>query len=82
MVQIAEVSVVDGWSFLVAFASSLQVVLNKRIVTLNACIGEVALNMWPINKPGGPLEALMEGIEIDRRNEVHESMTKMSSPMA
>lgn len=81
MVQVDEISVVNGRSFLVPFASPMMVVLNKGIIPLKACIAEVALNMWPINKPSSPLEALIECIEVDGRNEVHESMPEMSSPM-
>lgn len=82
MVQVAEVSVVNGWSFLVPFSSDLLVVLNKRIISLNACIAEKALSMWPINRPWDPLEALIECVKVDWRNEVHESMAEMSSPKA
>lgn len=81
VVQVAEISVVNGWPFVVPFASLLVVVVNKCIVSLNARVAETASSLWLINRPGSPLEALIESIEVDWRNEVHESMTKMSSPM-
>jgi hypothetical protein len=79
VVQVAEISVVNGWSFLVPSAPSLLEVFNKCIVSLDARVGEVALSLGPLNRPRSSLEALVELVKVDGRSEVHEGMTVMSS---
>ena len=81
MVQIDEIAVVNGWSLLVSIVSSLHQVLDKLIVSLNTCIGEVALSLGLLDRPGSSLETLKERVKVCWCNEVDESMTAMSSEL-